>query len=178
MNAIGCFSQLRFACGGTAAMVVNLSIELWTHLILGNTLSIAPFAVYVSYLFDYQPMAFAPLALAKANTCVSIKMSTRAFGNKYLKASDGVSPSTSDVYIRGLNQVISLNGNMVAFPGGVLIRDKEDGGVVGSVGVSGAAGDEDEFCALVGVHRCSAAEGLVTEPSTHTCATASNHGLD
>lgn len=155
----------------------NLSTELWTLLILW-TYSFACTIRFLRFLFDYQPMAFAPLALAKANTCVSIKMSTRAFGNKYLKASDGVSPSTSDVYIRGLNQVISLNGNMVAFPGGVLIRDKEDGDVVGSVGVSGAAGDEDEFCALLGVQHCSAAEELVTEPSTHTCATASNHGLD
>ena len=123
-------------------------------------------------------MAFAPLALAKANTCVSVKMSTRAFGDKYLKASDDKSPSTSDIYVRGLNQIISLGGNLAVFPGGVLIRDKEGGEIVGSVGVSGAAGDEDEFCALMGVQHCSAAGELATEPSTHACDAANNHGLD
>ena len=98
-------------------------------------------------------------------------MSTRAYGNKYLKGSDGIAPSTSDVYVRGLNQIISVGSpGLVAFPGGVLIRDAE-GDIVGSVGVSGAAGDEDEFCALAAVQKSSAADELVTEPSEHACKT-------
>ena len=91
------------------------------------------------------PMAYSKLAVAKANTCVAVQMSTRAYGNKYLKGSDGISPSTSDVYVRGLNQIVSVDSGLVAFPGGVVIRDAE-GDIVGSVGVSGAAGDEDEYC--------------------------------
>ena len=40
-------------------------------------------------------------------------------------------------------------GRMAPFPGGVLL--KEDNRVVGAVCVSGASGDEDEYCALRGV---------------------------
>ena len=39
---------------------------------------------------------------------------------------------------------------MAPFPGGVLMQAK-DGTVLGAVGVSGAAGDEDEYCGLRGV---------------------------
>ena len=116
------------------------------------------------------PMAYSKLAVAKANTCVSVQMSTRAYGNKYLKGSDGIAPATPDVYVRGLNQIISVNSGLVAFPGGVVIRDAE-GDIVGSVGVSGAAGDEDEYCALAAVQECSAADELVTEPLEHSCKT-------
>ena len=116
------------------------------------------------------PMAYSKLAVAKANTCVAVQMSTRAYGNKYLKGSDGISPSTSDVYVRGLNQIVSVDSGLVAFPGGVVIRDAE-GDIVGSVGVSGAAGDEDEYCALSAVHECSAADQFVTEPLEHACKT-------
>jgi uncharacterized protein GlcG (DUF336 family) len=40
-------------------------------------------------------------------------------------------------------------GGMAPFPGGVLLK-LTDGTVIGAVGVSGAAGDEDEVCALAG----------------------------
>jgi uncharacterized protein GlcG (DUF336 family) len=38
-------------------------------------------------------------------------------------------------------------GKMAPFPGGVLMKDQE-GNVIGAVGVSGASGDEDEYCAI------------------------------
>ena len=38
---------------------------------------------------------------------------------------------------------------MAPFPGGVLMKNND--GVVGAVGVSGASGDEDEYCALRGI---------------------------
>ena len=117
-----------------------------------------------------QPMAYSKLAFAKANTCVAVQMSSRAFGNKYLKGVDGISPAASDVYVRGLNQIVSVESGLAAFPGGVLIRDKE-GSIVGGLGVSGAAGDEDEYCALVAVRKCSAADELVSEPAEHVCKT-------
>ena len=115
-------------------------------------------------------MAYSKLAFAKANTCVAVQMSSRAFGNKYLKGVDGISPAASDVYVRGLNQIVSVESGLAAFPGGVLIRDKEDS-IVGGLGVSGAAGDEDEYCALVAVRKCSAADELVSEPAEHVCKT-------
>jgi len=95
-------------------------------------------------------MAYSRLASAKANTCVAVQMSTRAYGTKYLKGSDGIVPSTPDVYVRGLNQMIAVESGLAAFPGGVVIRDTATGDIVGSVGVSGAAGDEDEPLRLDG----------------------------
>ena len=49
---------------------------------------------------------------------------------------------------------------MASFPGGVLCRDAADN-VVGAIGVSGAASDEDEHCAILGAHSV----GLRTEPA-------------
>ena len=50
-------------------------------------------------------------------------------------------------------------GRAVPSPGGVIILDG-DGSVVGAVGISGDAGDQDEACALAGI----AAIGLVARP--------------
>lgn len=49
---------------------------------------------------------------------------------------------------RVLNQISTAEGKMAAFQGGILVREKATGEIVGSVGISGAAGDEDEYCAL------------------------------
>ena len=107
-------------------------------------------------------MAYGPLAQHKAATCVSMKMSTRAYGEKYLSRE-----GTPDVYCRLLNQISSLQGEAVAFPGGVLIRSREDGDeIIGSIGVSGAAGAEDEYCALQAVHQSPVASEVSTEPET------------
>lgn len=54
---------------------------------------------------------------------------------------------------------------MAAFPGGVLLLSKEDGEVLGAVGVSGAAGDEDEYCAIAGVQEAEL--GISTVPEQH-----------
>jgi uncharacterized protein GlcG (DUF336 family) len=42
------------------------------------------------------------------------------------------------------------NGSVVALPGGLLIRD-DSGTVIGAVGVSGAASEDDELCAKAGI---------------------------
>jgi len=121
-----------------------------------------------------QPSAYPKISHAKANTCVAVKSSSRAYGLKYLIGKDGVSPVGAEVFARVLNQISITGGNMAAFQGGVLIREKGSGIIVGSVGVSGAAGDEDEFCALSGVKECMMGEQLVTEPLEHSCKTISN----
>lgn len=41
-------------------------------------------------------------------------------------------------------------GQVVALPGGVLIRDADDN-LLGAVGVSGAASEDDETCAAAGI---------------------------
>lgn len=43
-------------------------------------------------------------------------------------------------------------GNIVPMPGGVLIRDKTNGKIIGAVGISGDSGDNDEICAVAGVN--------------------------
>ena len=45
-------------------------------------------------------------------------------------------------------------GKMAPFPGGVLIRNSE-GKYIGSIGVSGASGDEDEYIGIKGITECS-----------------------
>mmetsp|Transcript_16525 Transcript_16525/g.22646 ORF Transcript_16525/g.22646 Transcript_16525/m.22646 type:complete len:175 (-) Transcript_16525:73-597(-) len=116
-------------------------------------------------------IAFPKISHAKANTCVATKISSRAYGQKYLKGKDGA-PVTPDVFTRVLNQIGTLDGEVATFPGGVLIRDRDSGDIVGAVGISGAAGDEDEYCAIMGVRGCSVAEELITEPAEHSCKTA------
>lgn len=56
---------------------------------------------------------------------------------------------------------ILSEGRMVPSPGGVLILN-DDGEVLGGVGISGDAGDNDEACALAGIK----AIGLSAMPGT------------
>ena len=60
-----------------------------------------------------------------------------------------------------------VNQPLAAFPGGVLCRDASKN-VVGSIGVSGAAADEDEHCAITAAQSI----GLSTEPSTSALVSA------
>lgn len=49
------------------------------------------------------------------------------------------------------NVLVSLaDGNIVPNPGGVLIRG-QGGDIIGSVGVSGDTGENDELCAVAGI---------------------------
>jgi uncharacterized protein GlcG (DUF336 family) len=57
------------------------------------------------------------------------------------------------------NVLVELaDGNIIPNPGGVIIRDKA-GAIVGSVGISGDTGDNDEICAVAGIK----AAGLVAD---------------
>lgn len=56
---------------------------------------------------------------------------------------------------------ILSNGRMVPSPGGVLILNAE-GELLGGVGISGDAGDNDEACALAGIK----AAGLAAMPGS------------
>merc|ERR1740124_1002943 len=73
------------------------------------------------------PSAYPKISHAKANTCVAVKSSSRAYGLKYLIGKDGVSPVGAEVFARVLNQISITGGNMAAFQGGVLIREKGSG---------------------------------------------------
>ena len=86
-------------------------------------------------------IAFPRFAEAKASTAVNLGMSSRGFRDKY---SDGSVEKGAQM----MNMVAIMNGQMANFPGGILIKCKESKSVLGSVGVSGATGDQDEFLAL------------------------------
>ena len=59
-----------------------------------------------------------------------------------------------------VNSLISLaGGDLVPVPGGVLIRDENDG-LIGAVGVSGHLSDDDEVCAIAAI----TAAGLRADP--------------
>lgn len=107
---------------------------------------------------------FAKFALAKAVTASSLMMPSRSFSAKY--ASD--QPAKM---FQGIAMVGIADANLAPFPGGVVIRDKDTSEVLGAVGVSGAAGDEDEYCALAGVHQSRIGAVTKTEPASHSCKT-------
>ena len=52
-------------------------------------------------------------------------------------------------------------GRFIPVPGGVLIREKAGGPIIGAVGISGDTSDKDEFCAIEGIK----AAGLVPDPA-------------
>lgn len=109
--------------------------------------------------------AFTDFSYAKAYTCVALNISSREFRDKYTNDENASK-------VAQLNSMMSItNGKMAAFPGGVLLRNLE-GEVVGAIGVSGAAGDEDEYVALKGVW--DSGLGLRTWPSEHSCTTATD----
>ena len=106
------------------------------------------------------------MAQAKANACIKVGMSSRTYGKKYL-SKDG----TPDVFVRLINQMMILNGEVACFQGGVILRDREDNSVLGAVGVSVAAGDEDEYCAIMGAMKSIIGEDIITDPPVHSCKT-------
>lgn len=98
------------------------------------------------------------LAQAKARTCVGFHISSRDFRDNYISA-EGTGPKMPQVLAMGAVGA-SARQPVASFPGGVLCRDAA-GHIIGAIGVSGAASDEDEHCAILGAH----AVGLVTEPA-------------
>ena len=104
------------------------------------------------------PVGVPEFSLAKAYTCIVTKNCSRAFRDKYTTGNDPAKfcQMTSMVAISG--------GKMAPFPGGVLVKCQ--GQIIGAVGVSGATGDEDEFCAIAGIKNAQA--DLVTVPEKHS----------
>lgn len=102
-------------------------------------------------------LTFPQFAYAKAHTCVAMNVtSSRAFRDKYTASKD---PSA---YCQMLSMVNITQGKMAPFPGGILLQ-KKSGEIIGAVGVSGAAGDEDELCALTAkeIYKDETGEDLV-----------------
>jgi len=98
------------------------------------------------------------LAVAKARTCVGFHISSRAFRDNYINSEGGGAKMPQALAMGTVSA--SARQPVASFPGGVLCRDRNNN-VVGAIGVSGAASDEDEHCAILGAQ----AVGLVTEPA-------------
>jgi uncharacterized protein GlcG (DUF336 family) len=110
-------------------------------------------------------VGYAQFAYAKAYTCIVQKESSRDFRDKYTLGF-GDNPAK---YCQMMAMVDITGGKMAPFPGGVLILNSEGSDVIGAVGVSGAAGDEDEYCAIRAV--VEAELGVKIKPEKHSCST-------
>ena len=66
-----------------------------------------------------------------------------------ISAMDAAQPAK---YCQLLSMSAIAGNNLAPFPGGVLISDAL-GNVLGAVGVSGGASDDDEFCACYGIQQ-------------------------
>lgn len=111
--------------------------------------------------------AYPKYSYAKAFTAVNMNTSSRAFRDRYV-SSDQTKVDFSKV-CQMLSMVDIVGGDLAPFPGGVLLRSSTDNSVIGAIGVSGASGDEDEYCALEGVKALNF--NIITEPINHSCQT-------
>lgn len=88
------------------------------------------------------------IALGKAWGCLGF-----GFGGRVITGRSETTPGF-------VNALIEMSGGrVVASPGGVLIRNR-DGRIVGSVGITGDTGENDEICAVAAVE----ANGFVADP--------------
>ena len=89
----------------------------------------------------------AKIAHGKANAAIGLGMGTRALMNR---------AEQQAYFVQAVNGV--FGGDLVPVPGGVLIQDA-DGALLGAVGISGDASDNDEAAAIAGI----AAAGLTAK---------------
>jgi uncharacterized protein GlcG (DUF336 family) len=109
-------------------------------------------------------VAYPDFAFAKAYTALINKSSSRSFRDKYTVGDNAAA------YCQMLSMVAISNNKMAPFPGGISVICTTTQEVIGSVGVSGASGDEDEYLALEGVKALSM-YNVSCIPATHSCST-------
>ena len=102
-------------------------------------------------------------AKAKAQVCIGLLCSSRELRDKY-QNDQGIGPKMPQLLGMGTAGA-GVNQPIAAFPGGVLCRDGS-GNLVGAIGVSGAASDEDECCSFTAAQSV----GLVTDPASSPLA--------
>jgi uncharacterized protein GlcG (DUF336 family) len=91
---------------------------------------------------DGQTFMRAKVCQAKAWGSLAMGVHSRDLATRYEQE------TRQEGFINALNAM--SNGSVVALPGGLLIRDAE-GAVIGAVGISGAASEDDEACAKAGI---------------------------
>ena len=108
------------------------------------------------------PVGIPDISHAKAYGCIVNKYPSRAFRDRYTSE-----PQQSAKFCQ-MTTMVAISGNQMApFPGGIVLKLGDY--VIGAVGVSGAAGDEDEYCAIQAVKEANI--GLETLPEAHSCST-------
>lgn len=119
--------------------------------------------IIVQQRMDSCPVVGIPqFAYAKAYTCIATKGSSRAFRDKYTTFPEGETPDPKK-YCQMVGMITIADGKMASIPGGVLLRSKVDGEIIGAIGVSGAAADQDELMALTAARQFS--EILSSDPA-------------
>jgi uncharacterized protein GlcG (DUF336 family) len=91
---------------------------------------------------DGQTFLRAKVCQAKAWGALAMGVHSRDLATRYEQE------TRQEGFIIALNAM--SNGQVVALPGGLLIRDAA-GTVIGAVGISGAASEDDELCAKAGI---------------------------
>lgn len=114
------------------------------------------------------PVGLPDFAKAKAFSCIVNKYPSRNFRDRYTV--NGKDDSLSK-FGQMLGMIAISQGEMASFPGGILIKLGND--IVGAIGVSGAAGDEDEYCAIRAVMESGL--GISPVPEEHSCATVKDN---
>ena len=134
---------------------------------LGNRNKKNQYLIHSSYFYCLGCPAGAYLKFSeiKARTCISLKSSSRSFREKYTASNE------APKFTQAGASVVVTEGNLIPVAGGVLVSD-QDGNSIGAVGVSGAAADEDEYLAWVGVQRTTELKNIcITTPLNHSCTT-------
>jgi uncharacterized protein GlcG (DUF336 family) len=88
------------------------------------------------------------IAQGKAWGCLGMGISSRKIVDRF---------AANSAFFTSLSTL--CEGQMLASPGGLLIRDQA-GDIVGAVGISGDTGENDEKCAIAGIE----AAGLTYDP--------------
>lgn len=110
------------------------------------------------------PVGLPDFAKAKAFSCIVNKYPSRNFRDRYTVTDR---EDTLQKFGQMIGMVSISQGEMAPFPGGILLKLGDN--IVGAIGVSGAAGDEDEYCAIRAVMESGL--GLSPVPEQHSCGT-------
>ena len=124
--------------------------------------------IIVQKRMDKCPSGIYPkFAFSKAFTSSAMMMPSNNFAKKY-------SSENPEQMFKGLAMMSVGEGKIGPLPGGVLIRKNKNNEILGSVGVSGASGAEDEYCAIMGIKNSKVKDLVKCYPDTHSCNTYIN----
>lgn len=144
-----------------ATNVVNICERNGFNPVTVNVLDASGSVLVAKRMDGCSPVGIPEISRAKAYSCIVNKYPSRAFRDRY------TSEEASAKFCQ-MTSMVAISGNQMApFPGGIVLKLGDY--VIGAVGVSGAAGDEDEYCAIQAV--LEADLGLSTVPEQHSCAT-------